>query len=115
MKNKELKYNDKNQLIEFIEFDNGEIIAQYKAEKNKLFRISYDIEEDGSMSTKKSIIEFEENIFLNYLEINNYYVIKARSTNSTSPKIKSRIDLSKEGYINSFTIKGDLIDSWLDL
>ena len=116
MENKIQKYNKDDKLIEFIEInDNGEEIAHYTANGNRLHRISYDIDEDGVLTKKNSVIEFNEDIHLSYLQLKDYYVIRAKGAKGGSPEVLSRIDLSKDSYVNSFTIKSDLINSWLDL
>jgi hypothetical protein len=113
--NIEKKYNKKNKLVEFKEFDEkGQLLAHYKSIENKIYKLIYDVV-DGQIHPKKSIIEFDSNVYLKLIEFKDYYLIRGESENGSKINTISRVDVDKKSNISNFTIKQELINHWLSL
>lgn len=113
-------YDIKDNLQTFAEIDsNLEVASYYNLSNNiftRFFKPSYD--DDGKVFTEnnKTKIEFEgecEMINLVFDGVSICRIKKHGYTQLTPPPIKSRIDMVDENYIESFTIKPELIQEWL--
>ncbi len=96
-------------VVEFTEFsDNDELLRNFKAIGNKLFK---------TIKNKRVIITFKQEIKLFVLEIDGFGTRVSAAVKGKDkiilPEIDSRAEIDQD-IIDGFTVKGDLLDSWLN-
>jgi len=93
------------------------LVGYYSVEDNQLIKINI-YKEKKVVHTKKTIVVFGEDIKLNHMFIDDYgsrvVAVKRHVERIETPVIKNRIETLDNESFNRFTVKSDIINSWLD-
>jgi len=93
------------------------LVGYYFVEKNQLTKVNI-YKEKKVVHTKKTIVVFGEDIKLNHMFIDDYgsrvIAVKRHVQRIETPVVKNRIETLDNESFNRFTVKSDIINSWLD-
>lgn len=109
-------YDQDDCLKTYIETIEGKIINYYSVNGKELVKINvYKL--NNKLQQKKTIVLFAEDIKLLYMFLENYgariTAVKKNSTKIETPKIENRVETINDEHVKGFTIKNDILDSWI--
>jgi hypothetical protein len=111
-------YDKDDCLKTYAELSNKDkLVGYYSIENNQLTKVNI-YKEKKAIHTKKTIVVFGEDIKLNHMFIDGYgsrvVAVKRHIERIETPVIKNRIETLDNESFNRFTVKSDIINSWLD-
>ncbi len=93
------------------------LVGYYFAEGKELIKVNI-FKQKNKICQKKTAVLFMEDIKLCHMFLDEYntrvHAIKRSSNRIETPQIKSRIETLDDEKTNGFTIKSDILNSWLD-
>lgn len=95
----------------------NKLVGYYFAEGKQLTKIN--IQKDKkTLRTKRTVVVFDEDIKLHHMFIDEYgsrvVANKRNSKRIESPNIENRIESIDNDQFTRFTVKADILNSWLD-
>jgi len=111
-------YDKDNCLCTYAELSSKDsLIGYYFLENNQLIKVNI-YKEKKAIHTKKTIVVFDEDVKLNHMFLDGYgsrvVAVRRHMSRIESPMIKNRIETIDNDGFNMFTVKSDIINSWLD-
>lgn len=116
--NKIFTYDKKNHLIAFAELSKkGELLKYYFVSDTELMKINV-YKDKKKNHVQKTVVKFKEQIRLQFMFLEGYgtriSAIKKDSQNIESATVESRIECTDGVEFDVFTVKSDLLKSWID-
>jgi hypothetical protein len=111
-------YDKDNCLNTYAELSSKDkLIGYYFLENNQLTKVNI-YKEKKALHTKRTIVVFDEDVKLNHMFLDGFgsrvVAVKRHVMRIETPVVKNRIETLDNESFNRFTVKSDIINSWLD-